>query len=164
MTERLRATINTDQDPLMITKGGEINMKTVRWSIIILALAALLHSCAALSNVDVTGTWESSYDFGPIEEVMTANIQQIGNNIIGSYSVEVSPSGDGYGGVIFGTIDSGKIKVFYLAIKSADGGDPLTTISFTDGRVINDDNIQGEFYYRDSDSLELSGPYEANRV
>ncbi len=139
-------------------------MKTARWSIIILALAALFHPCAALSNVDVTGTWESSYNFGPIEEVMTANIQQIGNNIIGSYSVEDSPSGDEYGGIIFGTIDGGRIKAFYLAVRGADGSDPLTTISFTDGRVINDDNIQGEFYYQDSDSLELSGPYEANRV
>ncbi len=139
-------------------------MKTARWSIIILALVALVHPCAALSNVDVSGTWESSYNFGPIEEIMTANIQQIGNNIIGSYSVEVSPSGDEYGGIIFGTIDGGRIKAFYLAVRGADGSDPLTTISFTDGRVINDDNIQGEFYYRDSDSLELSGPYEANRV
>jgi hypothetical protein len=139
-------------------------VKTARWSIIILALAALVHPCAALSNVDVSGTWESSYNFGPIEEVMTANIQQIGNNIIGSYSVEVSPSGDDYGGIIFGTIDGGRIKAFYLAVRGADGSDPLTTISFTDGRVINDDNIQGEFYYRDSASLELSGPYEANRV
>jgi len=139
-------------------------MRTIRWSTIMLVLAALLHPCAALSNVDVSGTWESSYNFGPIEEVMTANIQQIGSNIIGSYSVEVSPSGDDYGGIIFGTIDGGRIKAFYLAVRGADGSDPLTTISFTDGRVINDDNIQGEFYYRDSDSLELSGPYEANRV
>jgi hypothetical protein len=139
-------------------------MKFARWSTIILVFAALVHPCAALSNVDVTGTWESSYNFGPIEEIMTANIQQIGSNIIGSYSVEVSPSGDEYGGIIFGTIDGGRIKAFYLAVRGADGSDPLTTISFTDGRVINDDNIQGEFYYRDSDSLELSGPYEANRV
>lgn len=139
-------------------------MKTIKWSVILLALAALLHPCAALSNADVTGTWESSYNFGPVEEIMTANIQQIGNNVIGSYSVEVNPSGDEYGGVIFGTIDGGKIKAFYLATKSADGKDPLTTISFTDGRMVNDDKIQGEFYYRDSDSLELSGPYEATRI
>ncbi len=140
-------------------------MKLVRWSIIILVFAALLHPCAALSNVDVSGTWESSYSFGTIEELMTANIQQVGSNIVGSYSVDVSPSGDDdYGGIIFGTIDGGRIKAFYLAIKDTDGKDPLTTISFTDGRVVNEDKIQGEFYYRDSDSLELSGPYEANRV
>jgi hypothetical protein len=66
--------------------------------------------------------------------------------------------------LFFGTVDGGRIKAFYLAIKGADGGDPLTTITFTDGRVINEDEIQGEYYYRDSDSLELSGPYEANRV
>lgn len=139
-------------------------MKFVRWSTIILVFAALLHPCVALSNVDVSGTWESSYSFGPVEELMTASIQQVGSNIIGSYSVERSPSGDEYGGIIFGTIDGGRIKAFYLAVQDADGDDPLTTISFTDGRVINEDSIQGEFYYRDSDSLELSGPYEANRV
>lgn len=139
-------------------------MKFARWSTIILVFATLLHPSVALSNVDVSGTWESSYSFGTIEEFMTASIQQIGSNIIGSYSVEVSPSGDEYGGIIFGTMDGGRIKAFYLAIKDADGGAPLTTISFTDGRVINEDTIQGEFYYRDSDSLELSGPYEANRV
>jgi hypothetical protein len=139
-------------------------MKFVRWSTTILVFAALLHPCVALSNVDVSGTWESRYEFGPIEELMTASIQQVGSNIIGSYSVEGSPSGDEYGGIIFGTIDGGRIKAFYLAIKGADGEDPLTTISFTDGRIVNEDKIQGEFYYRDSDSLELSGPYEANRV
>jgi hypothetical protein len=139
-------------------------MKTFRWSVVLLAVAALLHPCVALSNVDVSGTWESSYSVGPVEEVMTAVIQQVGSNIVGSYSVEVSPSGDEYGGIIFGTIDGGRIKAFYLAIRGANGGDPLTTITFTDGRVINEDSIQGEYYYRDSNSIELSGSYEADRV
>jgi hypothetical protein len=139
-------------------------MKTFRWSVVLLAVAALLHPCVALSNVDVSGTWESSYSVGPVEEVMTAVIQQVGSNIVGSYSVEVSPSGDEYGGIIFGTIDGGRIKAFYLAIRGANGGDPLTTITFTDGRVINEDRIQGEYYYRDSNSIELSGSYEADRV
>jgi len=139
-------------------------MKTVRWSIVLLTLAALLFPCAALSNADVTGTWESSYDFGSFEETMIANVQQIGNNIIGSYSVEAGSSGDGYGGIVFGTIDGGKIKAYYLATLSAAGGEPLTTITFTDGRLVNNNNIQGEFYYRDSDSVEQSGPYEAVRI
>ena len=139
-------------------------MKFARWSTIILVVAALIHPCVALSNVDVSGTWESSYSFGPVEEFMTASIRQVGGNIIGSYSVEDSPLEDGYGGIIFGTIDGGRIKAFYLAIKGEDGGDPLTTITFTDARVINEDTIQGEYYYRDSNSLELSGSYEANRV
>jgi hypothetical protein len=139
-------------------------MKTVRWSVVLLALAALLQPCAALSSVDVTGTWESSYSFGSFEETIIANVQQIGNNIIGSYSVDAGSSGDEYGGIIFGTIDGGKIKAYYLATISANGGDPLTTVTFTDGRLVNDDKIQGEFYYRDSDSLEQSGPYEAIRI
>lgn len=139
-------------------------MKFARWSTIILVFAALIHPCAALSNVDVSGTWESSYSVGSAEEFMTATIQQVGDNLIGSYSVEASPSGEEYGGIIFGTIDSGRIKAYYLAIKGADGGDPLTTITFTDARVTNDDLIQGVFYYQDSDSLEFSEAYEANRV
>ncbi|MDF0592136.1 hypothetical protein P0O24_00850 [Methanotrichaceae archaeon M04Ac] len=137
-------------------------MRMVKWSVIIFALATLIYPCVGLS--DVTGTWESSYSFGPVEELMTANIQQVGNNIIGSFSVEVSPSGEEYGGIIFGTIESGKIKAYYLATRSVGGGDPLVTISFTDGRLIDDDTIKGEFYYRDSDSMELSGPYQAERV
>ena len=139
-------------------------MKTIIWCIILFSLTALIHPVASLSNVEVTGTWRSSYNFGGVEETMTANVQQIGNNIVGSYSVEVNPSGDDYSGIVFGTIDGGRIKAFYLAIKSGDGGDPLTTISFVDGRLINDDSIQGEFYYRDSDLAELSGPFEATRI
>ena len=139
-------------------------MRFVRWSIILLALATVIEPCIGLSDSDVTGTWESTYTFGPVEEVMTADIQQVGNNILGYFSVEVSPSGDEYGGIIFGTIESGRIKAYYLATRSSGDGDPLVTISFTDGRVMNEDTIRGEFYYRDSDSTELSGPYEAERV
>jgi hypothetical protein len=127
----------------------------------IFALATLINPCVALS--DVTGTWKSSYSFGPVNEMMTANIQQVGSNIIGSFSVEVSPSGDKYAGIIFGSIESGKIKAYYLATRSSMEGDPLVTISFTDGRLISDNTIKGEFYYRDSDSMELSGPYQAER-
>jgi len=139
-------------------------MTTIRWPITLFALAALLQPCAALSSADVTGTWESTYNFGSVEEIMIANVQQIGNNIIGSYSVDAGSSGDGYGGIIFGTIDGGKIRAYYLATMSADGGDLMTSITFTDGRLVNDDTIQGEFYYRDSDSSEQSGPYEAIRI
>lgn len=139
-------------------------MRTVQWSIIFPALAAIFLSGAAFGDVDVTGRWQSTYNFGEVEEVMTAEIQQIGESIIGSYSVEITPSGDGYGGIVFGTIEGGAIKAFYLAIKGSDGEDPLTTISFTDGRVVDDRTIRGEFYYRDSDRLELSGPYEATRI
>lgn len=139
-----------------------IRMRKVRWSVMILALATLIYPCVGLS--DVTGTWESIYSFGPVEEIMKANIQQVGSNIIGSFSVEVSPSREKYGGIIFGTIESGRIKAYYLATRSVGGGDPLVTISFTDGRMIDDDTIKGEFYYKDSDSMELSGPYEAKRV
>jgi len=139
-------------------------MKVIRWCIVLFSLTALINPCLSGSNADATGTWQSSYTFGDVEEVMTANVQQVGNNIIGSYSVEVNASEDDYSGIVFGTIDGGKIEAFYLAIRSEDGGDPMTTISFVDGRMINDDSIQGEFYYRDSDQMELSGPFEATRI
>ncbi len=102
--------------------------------------------------------------FGGIEEIMIAEIEQIEESIIGSYAVEVAPSGEGYGGVIFGTIDGDKVKAFYLATRSSGGGDPLTTISFTDGRLVDEETIRGEFHYRDSDQTVLSGPYEAKRI
>ncbi|HOI68930.1 MAG TPA: hypothetical protein PLN41_04195 [Methanothrix sp.] len=138
-------------------------MRTVRWSIAVLALAAILQGAAA-GSFDVTGRWESRYSFGGIEEIMIAEIEQIEESIIGSYAVEVAPSGEGYGGVIFGTIDGDKVKAFYLATRSSGGGDPLTTISFTDGRLVDEETIRGEFHYRDSDQTVLSGPYEAKRI
>jgi len=128
------------------------------------ALAIVFEPCVAVSDSAAAGTWKSSYDFGPVVETMTANIQQVGNNLIGSFSVDVSPSGDEYGGIIFGTIDGGKIQAYYLATRSTGEGDPLVTITFTDGRMMNEDTIQGEYYYTDSDMAELSGPYEAERV
>jgi len=154
--------INITKRQLKAKGSDVIRMRMVRWSVMILASALLISPCVGLS--EVTGTWESSYSFGPVEEIMTANIQQVGESIIGSFSVEVTPSGNNYGGIVFGTIENGKVKAYYLATKSVGGGDPLVTVSFTDGRMIDDDTIRGEFYYRDSDSMELSGPYEAKRV
>jgi hypothetical protein len=139
-------------------------MRMVRWSFMLFALAIVFEPCVAVSDSDAAGNWKSTYDFGPVVETMTANIQQVGNNLIGSFSVDVSPSGEEYGGIIFGTIDSGKIQAYYLATRSSGEGDPLVTISFTDGRMMNEDTIRGEFYYRDSDMTELSGPYEAERI
>jgi len=45
----------------------------------------------------------TKYQFGTAEEVMTANIQQVGENLLGSFSVQPS-SGDKYSGIIFGTV------------------------------------------------------------
>lgn len=52
-------------------------------------------SRAAAGSFDVTGRWESRYSFGGIEEIMIAEIEQIEESIIGSYAVEVAPSGEG---------------------------------------------------------------------
>ena len=58
----------------------------------------------AADDVSLTGTWESQYDFGAITEVVTASVQQAGENLIGSFSAKQSPSGDTYLGKIFGTV------------------------------------------------------------
>jgi hypothetical protein len=47
-----------------------------------------LTSVALAENVDLTGIWESKYSFGPIEQVTTANIKQVNNNLLGSYPVK----------------------------------------------------------------------------
>jgi hypothetical protein len=58
---------------------------------------------ASATEWDLTGTWESKYQFGTLEEVMTANIQQVGENILGSFTVKPS-TGNDYSGIIFGTV------------------------------------------------------------
>lgn len=152
------------KDNLNAGYSDVIRMNMAKWSVMIFALATLISPCVALSDKDAEGTWVCTYNFGPVEETMTANIQQVGTSIIGSFSVEVSPSGEEYGGIIFGTIEGGNIKAYYLATRSSGEGDPLVTISFTDGRMINENSIRGEFYYHDSDLTELSGPYDAEKI
>ena len=60
----------------------------------------LIHAHPAWA-ADLTGVWESKYDFGGAEEVMTANISQAGEDLSGTFSVQ-SSSGEEYSGVIFG--------------------------------------------------------------
>jgi hypothetical protein len=125
--------------------------------------AVFLLAFSASAEWDLTGTWESRYQFGPIEEVMTANIQQVGENAVGSFKVKPA-SGEEYSGVIFGSIDGDNMKVNYLSIRASTSGDPLAIITFTDGRVMDENTLRGTYYVQDSDMNAISGPYEAKRI
>ncbi len=133
-------------------------------AVMLCSLLAQLGTAALASASDVSGTWESEYNFGDMSEVMTAKIQQVGESIIGSYVSVQSPSGEENSGVLFGTIVGDKIKVYYLGASEGTGKDPRVDITYTDARLIDGNTIRGTYYYRDSDQAETSGDYEARRV
>jgi len=132
-------------------------------SALLVASALLCFSASGKDSVDVSGKWESKYSFGPIEEVMTADIQQVGNSLLGSFTVKQSPSGEEYGGIIFGTVEGSSLKVYYLSAREQDGPDPLVAITFTESTLVGN-KLEGTYYYKDSNQVPLSGPYEARRV
>ncbi len=129
-------------------------MHILRSTLIICILAQAI--CLA-SAADLTGTWISKYSFGSLEEVMTANIQQVGEDILGSFSVKPS-TGDPYSGILFGRVEGDRIKANYLTVKSSQA-----SITFTDARIVDQNTIKGTYYVQDSDMNALSGPYEATR-
>jgi len=136
---------------MQISKGALIVLSSI-----------LLVNLSLAENWDVTGTWESEYQFGSVNEVMTANVQQIGENILGSFQVKPS-SGDSYSGIIFGTINGDTVKANYLSVRSSTGKDPQVVITFVDGRIIDRNMISGTYYVQDSDMNAISGKYEARR-
>ena len=88
---------------------------------------------------------------------MTANIQQVGENLLGSFQV-LSDSGEGYSGIIFGNVVGDKVKANYLYVRSSQVG-----ITFTDARIVDRNTIRGTYYVQDSDMNNVSGQYEATR-
>ncbi|MFB3763811.1 MAG: hypothetical protein ACE14P_01030 [Methanotrichaceae archaeon] len=124
-------------------------------SMVILCLLA--QSITLASAGDLTGTWTSTYSFGSIQEVMTANVQQVGGDILGSFTVNPS-TGSPYSGILFGRIEGDNIKVNYLSIKSS-----LVTITFADAKATDQNTIKGTYYVQDSDMNAISGFYEAKR-
>ncbi|MGA9099284.1 MAG: hypothetical protein WB392_10175 [Methanotrichaceae archaeon] len=96
---------------------------------LIIILCLLAQSVSFASATDITGTWISKYSFDSVEEVMTANIKQIGENIIGSFSVKPSV-GSSYSGVIFGTINGDQVKSNYLSVRASENKDPQVVITF----------------------------------
>ncbi|MHC1631847.1 MAG: hypothetical protein ACXQT4_06160 [Methanotrichaceae archaeon] len=136
-------------------------MKIVR---VFLVFCVLMLSGLAWGSADVTGTWQSQYDFGSVKEVMTADIQQVGENLLGSFSVDVKGDAD-YSGIVFGTIDGNKIKAYYLSVKKMGNDDSLVEVTFTDGKLVNSNTIQGTAYYQDSDRNAVPGfDYKATRI
>lgn len=132
----------------------------------LLALCLLIQSSSVVlaEDADLTGSWFSKYQFGSIEEVMTANIQQVGANLLGSFTVKPS-SGDEYSGVIFGIVDGDRVMANYLSVRnSGDDKDPLMVITLTDSRIVDRNTLRGTYYVQDSDMNAISEqPYEATR-
>jgi hypothetical protein len=110
----------------------------------------------------LTGTWTSKYQFGPIEEVMTANIQHFGVNLLGSFTVKPS-EGDEYSGIIFGTVDGNAVAANYLSVRNSGDADPQVAIIFIDSQIMDQDTLRGTYYVQDSEMNAISGPFEANR-
>jgi hypothetical protein len=130
----------------------------------LLTIFILIQSCqiALALDVDLTGTWTSKYQFGPIEEVMTANIQHFGVNLLGSFTVKPS-EGDEYSGIIFGTVDGNAVAANYLSVRNSGDADPQVAIIFIDSQIVDQDTLRGTYYVQDSEMNAISGPFEANR-
>lgn len=138
-------------------------MRIVRRSILAaITILGLLQSAGmvAASEVNLTGTWESVYQFGDVEQIMTADIVQIGDGIIGTFSVAYVGSDNGYTGDILGSVNGDIVRAFYI---SSGNGGPEQTVSFADGEIEDENTLKGTFYYQDSDMIALTGPYEAIR-
>jgi len=129
----------------------------------LLALGIILAwSASAALAVDLTGTWESKYNFGSGEEVMTAKIQQVGNNILGSFTVAPS-AGSKYSGIIFGSLEGEKVWAYYL-VQKREGG-PDASISLAEISIEDSNTLKGTFNYQDTDMIGISAaPFEARRI
>jgi hypothetical protein len=127
-------------------------------------LVLLIQSCYPIiaGAADLTGTWESKYQFGSVEELMTANIQQVEANLLGSFTVQPA-LGDKYSGIIFGTVNGEKIKANFLSVRALGGKNPQITITLADCQVVNDNTLEGTYYVQDSDMNAVSGPFNATR-
>ena len=77
-----------------------------------------LSFAAIAASVDLTGTWETKYSFGPIEQSTTANIQQVKDNLVGSYTVESSTRSGG-SGIIFGTVEGDEVLANFLSVEGS---------------------------------------------
>jgi hypothetical protein len=129
----------------------------------LLALGIILAwSTSAVMAVDLTGTWESKYNFGLGEEVMNAKIQQVGYHILGSFAVTPS-AGSKYSGIIFGSIEGEKVWAYYL-VEKRDGG-PDASIALAEISIEDSNTLKGTFSYQDTEMIGISAaPFEAHRI
>ena len=91
-------------------------------SLLICLLLLQLVCTASAQNVDLTGTWESKYAIGPIEQVTIANIKQVNDNLLGSFTVK-PPSGPEESGILFGIVVGDNVKVNFLILDGS-GANP----------------------------------------
>jgi len=129
-------------------------MRIFRASVIFGLLLALSVTAVA---TDLTGTWESRYQVSSVNEVMMATLQQVGDNLLGSFSVE-SPMGP-RSGIIFGAVEGDKVKANFLSVSGSD----VVTITFFDGRIEGQDALKGTYYVQVSNKNAFTGPFEAIR-
>ena len=115
-------------------------------------------------DVDLSGSWSSEYQLGSVEEVLTANIQQVESNLLGSFTVK-SSSGDEYSGVIFGTVDGSRVAANLISMRdSGNNKDPLLTVTLINCRIEGRNTLKGTFTVQDSGMNAIEEqPFEATR-
>jgi hypothetical protein len=129
-------------------------MRIFRALVIFGLLLAMMVTAVA---TDLTGTWESRYQVSSVNEVMTAALQQVGDSLLGSFSVE-SPLGP-RSGIIFGAVEGDRVKANFLSVNPSN----VVTITFFDGRIEDQDSLKGTYYVQDSNKNAFTGPFEAIR-
>ncbi|NYT02490.1 MAG: hypothetical protein GKC10_07025 [Methanosarcinales archaeon] len=135
-------------------------MNTMRLAVIIALV--IISSCSAVA-LDLSGTWESTYDLGAVTEVMTAEIQQDGDTLLGSYTV-VPSEGDEYYGILHGTIDGDSIEAYYVVVVEAGGKIIPAAVTLTRSQIVDEDNLEGTFTVIGGEMDGVSGPFEARRI
>ncbi len=115
-------------------------------------------------EVDLSGSWSSEYQLGSEEEVLTANIQQVESNLLGSFTVK-SSSGDEYSGVIMGTVDGDRVSANFISARdSGNNKDPLLTVTLINCRIQDKNTLKGTYSVQDSDMNAIEEqPFEATR-
>ena len=115
-------------------------------------------------EVDLSGSWSSEYQLGSEEEALTANIQQVESNLLGSFTVK-SSSGDEYSGVIFGTVDGSRVAANLISVRdSGNNKDPLLTVTLINCRIEGRNTLKGTYAVQDSGMNAIEEqPFEATR-
>jgi hypothetical protein len=129
-------------------------MRIFRASLIFGLLLAMMVTAVA---TDLTGTWEASYQFLLVNERMTAKLQQVGDDLLGSFSVD-SPLG-ARSGIIFGTVDGDRVKANFLSVEASN----LVSILFFDARIADENSLEGTYYLQQSNNNALTGSFTATR-
>ncbi|MGV8127479.1 MAG: hypothetical protein ACP5PV_09750 [Methanothrix sp.] len=132
----------------------------------ILLLCFLMQSVNIVlaEEVDLSGSWSSEYQLGSEEEALTANIQQVESNLLGSFTVK-SSSGDEYSGVIFGTVDGSRVAANLISVgDSGNNKDPLLTVTLINCRIKDKNTLKGTYAVQDSGMNAIEEqPFEATR-